>query len=423
MDMAPKESRGVIQAWSARGAEWLEHQQNRSVAVKPGKHLDWTSLNATTLPQAGVLHLSARADHGGGPKHIKSLLDEWPGQCRAAVACPRDEPYWSKFAGHSKTRGMFELPHRRFDLAAAWRLRRWVTEQGFTLLHAHGKGASLYARFATAGTSVPVVYTPHGIHTGQYGSITKRAYLGFERTTRRLLSGIIFVSQGERLEAERLNLWPDLPRWVVPNGVAVPHLDNVQASRAEIRGRLRLDDAQPFVLTATRFDYQKNMEAALAIARACPEITFGWLGEGPDREDLSCIAARQGVSNVCFLGAVDDPEPYFAAADIYLSSSRWEGMPLAVIEAMAHGVPVVASDVVGNRDLVEHEKSGLLYHCGEVSAAAAALQRLAGDAALRRALGSYARRLQRANHSVGAMARDTWAVYQRVWRECASQPE
>lgn len=373
---------------------------------------------ASSLPAAfgkGVLHISARADHGGGPKHILTLLNQWPsGSLPVAVACPDDHPYWAQFSDAVGSSSMFRLPHRRFDVREAWRLRRWVLDRGFALLHAHGKGASVYARFVAMGTGVPVVYTPHGIHTGQYNAMLKAAYLGFEKLAQGWLSGVIFVSPSERLQAEDMGLWRRRPHWLVPNGVPMPAAQRIETARSYGRDLLGLAGSQVVVLTASRFDYQKNMQAALTMARSCPELVFVWLGEGPDKALLSRQAAQEGLTNIRFIGAVDDPEPYFAAADIYLTCARWEGMPLAVIEAMAHGMPIVASNVVGNRDLVDHGRTGTLFDDGELEAAIAALKRLASDETLRRRLGRQAREIQQDKHSVASMAAKTWAVYEAV---------
>lgn len=389
------------------GAAWAE---DRPVHAETGQNA------VRLLARQGVLHLSARADHGGGPKHIESLLRYGPDDQTVAVACPRDHPYWNEYSRVVGEQYMFELPHRRFDFSVAWRLRRWIRQQGLGLLHAHGKGASVYARFAGAGTEIPLVYTPHGIHTGHYNRLTKAAYVGFERATRELLSGIIFVSEGEREVAEALGLWRGRPKWVIPNAVSVPTFAEMYSARADGRAMLGLGEGDTLVLTASRFDFQKNMRVALDVARACPDLVFGWLGDGPDKSALGRLIEREQVPNIRLLGAIDDPGPYFAAADIYLSTSRWEGMPLAVLEAMAHGVPVVASNVVGNRDLVHDQENGLLYQCSEAADAAAAIRRITADMTLRKRLGMHARKARQNGYSVQTMAYNTWAVYDSLWR-------
>jgi len=115
-----------------------------------------------------------------------------------------------------------------------------------------------------------------------------------------------------------------------------------------------------------------------------------------------------------FEGFQSNPRSYLQGAGCYLSTSRWEGMPLAVLEAMAEGVPVVASDVVGNRDAVEHGITGLLFSLDDHSAAARQILALKSDGALRHTMGKAAHQAVRERFSLERMARETVKVYQEV---------
>jgi glycosyltransferase involved in cell wall biosynthesis len=146
----------------------------------------------------------------------------------------------------------------------------------------------------------------------------------------------------------------------------------------------------------------------------------GWqatvLGEGPRREALASAARRRGLP-VGFPGPSPDIASALAAADIACLPSRWESAPYAALEAMQAGLPLVATDVDGLRDLVQDGVNGLLVTPDSPGALAAALDRVAGDASLRERLGAAARR-RAAEFTRARMADETLAVYRAAlaWR-------
>ncbi|WP_193657996.1 MULTISPECIES: glycosyltransferase family 4 protein [unclassified Acidithiobacillus] len=363
-----------------------------------------------------VLLISVRADHGGGPRHVELLLKYLSASIGAYVACPDELPYYQRF--ENLTYGcVFTLPHRRFDFGYAMRLVSFAREQNIALVHAHGKGAGIYARFVSARLSLPCVHTPHGVHVAQYGSMKRRLYRLYENFTARWVDHVLFVSDEECEAAKVEGLWQKIPRSVVVNGVE-PIADDVCAGwRDEFRRRLVMKDDQLIVLTLSRFDYQKNMNEAYEVVRMLPDHLFVWIGDGPERDALERRMQADGVENLKFLGKLDDPTPCLAAADIYFSSSRWEGMPLAVLEAMAVGVPVIASDVIGHQELVGETGSGLLYPLGVPLQAAQALRRLSEDKFLRRRLGALGQQVQRERYSAEKMAAAIEVVYQQMLKK------
>jgi len=359
-----------------------------------------------------VLVISVRADYGGGPRHLELLLKHLPADIQAFVACPDEPPFRERFESLVGGR-VFTLPHRRFDLSFARRLARWAGDQGVDLLHAHGKGAGVYARMAAAILRTPCVHTPHGVHVESYSPLKRRLYRAYENLTARWVDHLIFVSDEERAAAQAAGLWPRTPHSVIVNGVEAVADAQRARWRHESRQRLGVDEARPVIMTLSRFDYQKNMLEALEVAKRLPEALFAWIGEGDESALLARRARDERIANVRFLGKSDAPLPWLAAADAYLSTSRWEGLPLAVLEAMSLGLAVVASDVVGQRELLG-EGAGRLYPLGDPAAAADALRALLRDSALRRQMGERARRIQRERYSVEGMAEATAAVYRRV---------
>jgi glycosyltransferase involved in cell wall biosynthesis len=138
-------------------------------------------------------------------------------------------------------------------------------------------------------------------------------------------------------------------------------------------------------------------------------------GDGPQRAALAEQAAGLGIGGVVrFLGMCSDPAPVYAAADVFALPSQEEGLPNALLEAMASARAVVASAVGGVPAIVEHERTGLLVAPCDPDALAAALARLAADPPLRERLGHAARRYVAQHHSLSAMIDAHAALYRQV---------
>lgn len=154
----------------------------------------------------------------------------------------------------------------------------------------------------------------------------------------------------------------------------------------------------PHVLAVGRLTAQKGYDLLLRAFAGTGGVLDGWrlsvLGDGPLREDLERQAEALGLSgHIVWHGQVADPHPYYAAAQIFVLSSRYEGSPNALLEAMDAGLPCIVNDASpGPLELIEHEANGLVVPSGDAAALAAAMVRLAGDEALRRRLGQAARR-------------------------------
>jgi glycosyltransferase involved in cell wall biosynthesis len=358
-----------------------------------------------------VLLITVRADHGGGPKHIELLLRHFPDLVEPHVACPEEPPYRDRFDlltdGRIRT-----IPHRRFDLPSAFGLALYARREKIDVIHAHGKGAGVYARALSFFNNALCVHTPHGVHVGKYGPVSRFLYRAYENVTARWVDHVIFVSQEERDVAKTERLWSRVPSSVIVNGVETVDVSFKTRLRSNMRRSLSVKEDCMVVVTLSRFDYQKNMHEAYKIAKSMPSCLFLWIGDGEDRRELERKAKSDNLSNLRFLGNMDDPSPYLAAADVYFSSSRWEGLPLGVLEAMAMGLPIVASEVKGHCEVVEESGAGLLYPLGDSTQAMRLLTKLSDDVVLRAELGTRALSVQQEKYSAQRMADAVCSLYE-----------
>lgn len=350
-----------------------------------------------------ILALTVRADLGGGPEHLYQLTQAFGPRVDSVIACPDEPPYRARYEALINVPLVVDLPHRAFDIARLRELARLVRAERIDLIHSHGKGAGLYARLLAAMTGVPCVHTFHGLHVGEYGAIKRGIYLTLERLLGLATKAAICVSSGERDLIRAARILPDRKLQVIENGVVVPETV------------LPHDDGLRIV-AVNRFDTQKNPELLVDIAVALrSRLGDGFrmtvIGQGDALAETRAKIAAHGLSDQVMLpGPTDDPRAVFRANNAFLSTSRWEGMPLAVLEAMSEGLPVVATDVVGNRDVVTDGVTGALYPLDNADRAAEILAGLTpGD---RSQMGLAGRAAVIDCYSVQRMADRTLAVYQ-----------
>lgn len=203
-----------------------------------------------------------------------------------------------------------------------------------------------------------------------------------------------------------------IPTHRIPNGVDLgTYCPADPAERAAMRRGLGVVEDQVVAVYAGRLTTQKRVDLLLhgwaALSRPHhPPALLLILGDGPQAAALLTLARELRVSGgVRFLGAVEEVAPFLRAADLFVLPSRAEGMSNGLLEAMACGLPVVASDVGGSRDLLGQDEGGRLVPPGNANALAAALEMVAGDPDLRQKLGQAARER--------AMAFDIGAIVDR----------
>ena len=297
------------------------------------------------------------------------------------------------------------------SLAVPARLAACVAGVKPDVVHAHLFHASAAARLFVRG--VPVVCHVHVEERRLKG------HMAAERLLARRAAAHICVSEAV---AEHLVRRAHVPRGsvrVVRNAVELSRFENLPPRQAA-RRRLGLPEG-PLIGCVARLDRQKGISFLLrALARLREECGAGsarlaLVGDGPLRSRLERQARSLGVADaVVFAGEVPDVAPWLAALDIFVLPSLWEGMPLALGEAMAAGRPVVATAVSGTPEMVRDGETGLLVPPGDPVALAGSLGRLLGDAPFAARLGRQAAAWAAGALDPGRMADEVMAVYRDV---------
>jgi len=204
----------------------------------------------------------------------------------------------------------------------------------------------------------------------------------------------------------------------IPNGV--DHRRFVPMDGATRRARQAALGATGPVLTFVgrlhaRKDVATLLHAAGRLREEWPRIRVVLVGEGPEEDALRCLARGLGLEEqVRFTGGVADVIPYLDATDVFIHPSRAEGMPGALLEAMACGLPCVATRIGGTADVITDGEDGLLVPPGDVRSLGAAIARLLEDPALARRLGARARATVEARFTIAGVAQQYAALYEAL---------
>lgn len=290
-------------------------------------------------------------------------------------------------------------------------LARLIDEVRPDLVHAHSAKAGLAGRLAVRGR-IPTVFQPHAWSFEAVGGQTGALALKWERWGARWAARVVCVSEAERATGAHAGI---AGRWtVVPNGIDPEHFHpagtgTVRAGLAPLAG---LAPAAPLAVCVGRLCRQKGQDVLLrawdAVVRRVPSARLVLVGDGPDRDRLRAAAPP----SVLFTGAVPDASPWYQAADLVVLPSRWEGMALAPLEAMACGRPVVVTDVDGAREsLPPSFAARCLVPPENPAALAEALSELLLDPPLRESLGDRGRRHVLTRHDVRHTAEQVADVY------------
>lgn len=308
------------------------------------------------------------------------------------------------------------------DSLDGWKLNTFGLLNLFSLL------AALTRMFLKLrGAQVVVAYTPHsnllglpiawlarvpvriGTHHGHIeGSSRFLQRLHGWLTNSRVCRTMVAVSAQVRDYAIRTEGARAEKVVVIENGIEpVPNPFPDKLQRYEYRRQLGVGENELMFLTVGRLTVQKGHTVLLdAVAKQKSGVAARYLfaGDGPQRPLLEEQARRLGISTqIFFLGVRADIPELLWAADVFVQPSLWEGLSLALLEALFSARPVLATQVEGVVDVVEHEKSALLVPINDPYALATALDRLATDADLRRRLGSAGQQRAEAGYSIDKM--------------------
>lgn len=232
------------------------------------------------------------------------------------------------------------------DLQSLIEIKRITNQVKPDIIHLHSSKAGVIGRLGLNGNKIPMFYTPHGY------SFLMENYMPFKRIVFHRIEKIcakrpcttISCSFSEHEETLKLTKRADY----VNNGINIPQLNQIMDETEKVD--------HPFtVYTLGRICYQKNPEMFNKIAKSMPEVSFVWIGDGEMRNQLT-------ATNIKITGWKErlDALKLSLNADVFLLTSRWEGLPISLLESMYMKKPCIVSDVIGNHDVIKDKENGFV---------------------------------------------------------------
>jgi glycosyltransferase involved in cell wall biosynthesis len=286
------------------------------------------------------------------------------------------------------------------------------------VVHTHQAGALWYlGQAARASGQIPVLHTEHGNHIAQapslMGRLKTRLLIG---RAARLAGAFCCVSEDIARTVIRLRTIPRGKVRIILNGIRTDAFDG-RAEVSAVRRELEIPPEAPVIGTVGRLAEIKRqgllLRACARLQGSFPELRVLLVGDGPERERLEKEATRLGIEDrVHFAGYQPNPERFLQAMNLFVLTSRSEGLPVSLLEAWATGLPVVSSAVGGIPKLVADGKTGLLFPSGDLEALVNSIQTVLANSELAANLGHAGRAAVVEHYSLERMA----AQYEQLYR-------
>ncbi|HEY6188169.1 MAG TPA: glycosyltransferase family 4 protein [Pyrinomonadaceae bacterium] len=367
-----------------------------------------------------ILHVSSARALGGGERHLADLANALATRGHDVYAALAPQSPLRAELSRLPARNVHTLPLRNaLDVPSARELARLVRRSKIEIVHAHmARDYPLCSYAARRNGSARLV-------------ITRHVLFPLNRLHVFTLSGVarvVAVSQGvARALQQQRRIFPEGKIIIIPNGIDTGRFDAQSRAldREELRRRLP-GYAPGRLLVGTIGElkelkgHEEFLRAAARVAQRFPAADFLIAGEdfsrtGEERARIERLIAELGLqARVHLTGWLDDVAPFLSALDLFVSASRTESFGLAIVEAMASGLGVVATETEGARETVEDGVTGLLVPIGDIEALAHAIARLLEDPPARERMGQRARQLARERFSLEHMVSATEQVYREA---------
>ncbi len=358
------------------------------------------------MKRKNILSITVRADIGGGPIHLNELISKLDlNKFNLFLACPLSGSIYSDhWKENNRITNLQEIPFRGFSFKSIFQLVKFVKNNDIDFIHSHGKGAGIYSRcIKMFMPKIKVIHTFHGINVFEKGLINSIKNIHSESFFKNFTSTFICVSNGERelainylkVDKNKIN--------VIYNGVNDKSVATIKNPKSS-------------VVSFSRFSYEKNMTDSYEIVKKTnSSIQFNWIGNGEEFNIIKERIENDKIDNLHLLGFKNKPQKYLVPGSIYLSTSRHEGLPLSLLEAEAYGIPIVASNVVGNNEVVIDGYNGFLFDQGDTDLAVEKIELLIENSDLYHQMSKNARTDYLKRFRVEKMVNETQKIYDEIF--------
>ena len=373
-----------------------------------------------------LVHISGTTLLGGGPECLYQLIKHINPQEWEVVVCTKnDGPYWDKFRSFGiKTH---DLSLRELSLFTLFRLLHVLRRERPALIHTHGKGPGLYGRLVGKILNIPVVHTFHGFHYETLPTLTRWLHLLVDNLLSIITDQHIFVSMGEEKRAQVIKFLDKKNSTVIHNGVDYEYIQDLDIDRKTILKSIDCEDwEQDKILgTTSRLSPEKGILDLLSgfsqVIQSEPNLKLMIVGGYPEEHKGYYLKAKTLIErehlteHVRILGYRQDALEILKCMDFYISPSLSEGLPISLLEAFAAGVPAIATEIPGNKDVLSSSAFGVLSDPGSPKSIAQGIRKmLALSEQERNIITRNAFNRVKDSFSVDTMADETFRLYRQV---------
>ena len=362
---------------------------------------------------AHILHVT-ECTKGGVPLFIRQVSEGLNGDFSFDILCPPSSELSVQPPSGARihTVDMARQPHPLRDLISAYAVRRVIRAADYDAVHLHSSKAGIIGSLAKPWIEAPIIYTPHGLRSFAYPDKSPLKLIArvVEKWICRAAGNVVAVSIEEASEVVSSGIAPAEKVTVIENGV---DLDDMSAAATISRRDIGVPEDAYLVGTVGRLQAQKDpllfVQAASTIADRIPRAHFVMVGDGPLESVVrEKIAGENLTDRFHLLGWRADATDILKLFDVFVLTSKYEGMPFVLLEAAAAGLPLVSTNVAGAQSLIDDGFSGLLAAVGDAEVIGTHLLALHSDKKLRLELGKAARMRIAESHGLERML-DSWS--------------
>ncbi|MFA5029349.1 MAG: glycosyltransferase family 4 protein [Patescibacteria group bacterium] len=374
-----------------------------------------------------VLYIITLLSWGGAQKYVYDLISGLKDEPNLEIIISGGAKNKGELAERAKNQGLKSITFKNLvreinplkDLLAVWEIKKTIEKEKPDIIHLNSSKAGVVGSLAAklAKHKARVIFTCHGwVFNESLNPLIKLAYLVLEKSTSRFKDKIICLSQLDKQSALKKNIAPQNKLAVIPNGI---NLDKIKfLDQPEARKKLGLPLTGIIVGTIANFYANKGLKyfiEAIKIINTDPiPVVAVVIGDGELRPELENLIKEAGLENKFILaGSQSDAAQYLKAFDLYLCSSLKEGLPYSILEAMAAGLPIVATRIGGIPEIIKDGKTGLLSEPGNSAKLAEKIKQVIADPALAKKMAEQARLAVINDFSFQKMILETLSEYKK----------
>lgn len=367
-----------------------------------------------------VLHVIGGGEFGGAERHILNLATAMdPDVVEVSVCCLFADPF-VQVAREAGIKAHSVPMLHKLDFSIATKIRDLIAGEEIDVVHTHGVRANLVGRVAARMAGVEtVVTTVHSLLSQDYPDLFSRLVNMFiERASRSITSHFIAVSGGLQKELIKQGIAEDKIT-IIYNGLNPDLFEKKDTTTGKWRQKAGLSQDKLLVAIVGRLHPVKGhgyfLKSAAEILKTRTDVHFLVVGSGPEREKLKEYTEKLGIrEHVTFTGFVSDVAELMPDLNLLIVPSLWEGFGLTALEAMALGVPVVATSVGGLPEIVHHGTTGLLVPPADETGLTRGIAWMLDHRQEALEMSAAAKSVVEEKFTASAMARNTQNLYKRL---------